>query len=310
MVIKIRDDRHMKSLTGLSQEQFDQLLPTFTLVYEETRQEIYAEGREAGTRRRKPGGGAKGKLPTMSDKLLFVLYYHKTYPTFDVLGTQFEMARSKAHKNLHNLSPILHTTLVRLGMMPHREFKTPEELKAALDGIDQIIIDATERAFRRSQDDATQREYYSGKKRGHRVKNTVMSTLDKFIVFLGRTFTGHNHDYTMLKEELPPNLDWFTNIDVLLDLGYLGIQTDYVGEGIEIPVKKPRKSKKNPDPKLTDEQKATNKALSQVRIFVENAIGGIKRYNILVHRFRNLKANFEDDVIAICAGLWNFALSY
>ena len=49
---------------------------------------------------------------------------------------------------------------------------------------------------------------------------------------------------------------------------------------------------------LTDEQKASNRALSQVRIFVENAIGGIKRYNILVHRFRNLKANFEDDVIA------------
>jgi hypothetical protein len=80
--------------------------------------------------------------------------------------------------------------------------------------------------------------------------------------------------------------------------------------GREVPVKKPRKSKKNPNPQLTDEQKETNQAISQVRIFVENAIGGIKRYNILVHRFRNHKANFEDDVIAICAGLWNFALSY
>jgi len=28
--------------------------------------------------------------------------YHKTYPTFDVLGQQFEMARSKANENLHN----------------------------------------------------------------------------------------------------------------------------------------------------------------------------------------------------------------
>jgi hypothetical protein len=138
----------------------------------------------------------------------------------------------------------------------------------------------------------------------------VISTLDKFIVFLGRTFTGHNHDYTMLKQELPPELDWFTDIGVLVDLGYLGIQTDYVGQQIEVPFKKPRKSKKNPDPQLTDEQKAANRALSQVRIFVENAIGGIKRYNILIHRFRNFKANFEDDVIGICAGLWNFALCY
>jgi len=246
----------------------------------------------------------------MADKLLFVLYYYKTYPTFDVLGTQFEMARSKANKNLHKLSPILHLALVRLGLMPHREFKTPDELKSALDGVDQIIIDATERAYRRSQDNETQREHYSGKKKRHTLKNTVMSTIDKFILFLGRTFSGHNHDYTMLKEELPPDLDWFTDIDVLVDLGYLGIQTDYAGDGIEIPIKKPRKSKHNPDPHLTDDQKESNRALSQLRIFVENAIGGIKRYNILVHRFRNHKENFEDDVIGICAGLWNFALSY
>jgi hypothetical protein len=309
-VLKVRDDRQMRSLTGLSQAQFDQLLPTFTIVYQETQQEAYVEGISSGTRQRKPGGGAKGKLPTPADKLMFVLYYYKTYPTFDVLGTQFEMVRSKAHENLHKLSLILHKTLVRLEMMPHREFKTPEELKAALQGLDQVIIDATERAYRRSQDEANQREHYSGKKRRHTVKNTVMSTLTKFIVFLGRTFSGHHHDYTMLKAELPPDQDWFSHIAVLLDLGYQGIQTDYVGEHIEIPLKKPRKSKKNPEPQLTDQQKAINKALSRVRILVEHAIGGIKRYNILVHRFRNHKANFDDDVVGICAGLWNFALSY
>jgi hypothetical protein len=154
----------MKSLTGLSQSQFDQLMPTFATVYQEAQQEAYEKGMAAGTRQRKPGGGAKGKLPTISDKLLFVLYYYKTYPTFDVLGTQFDMARSKANKNLHKLSPILHTTLVHLEMMPHREFKTPEALKAALGGIDQIIIDATERAYRRSQDNTKQRAHYSGKK--------------------------------------------------------------------------------------------------------------------------------------------------
>ena len=37
----------------------------------------------------------------MAKKLQFVLYYYKTYPTFDVLGMQFAMARSKAHENLH-----------------------------------------------------------------------------------------------------------------------------------------------------------------------------------------------------------------
>ena len=142
------------------------------------------------------------------------------------------------------------------------------------------------------------------------LKNTVMSLPDKFIVFLGRTFSGHNHDDTMLKQELPPELDWFTDINVRVDLGYLGIQADYRGDQIEIPVKKPRKSKKNPNPQLSAVQKAANTALSQVRIFVEHAIGGMKRYNILVHVFRNRKADFEDDAIGVCAGLWNLALSY
>jgi hypothetical protein len=79
---------------------------------------------------------------------------------------------------------------------------------------------------------------------------------------------------------------------------------------IDIPTKKPRTSKKQPNPQLSDEQKAANTALSQIRIFSKPAIGGMKRYNILVQVFRNRTAHFEDDAVGICAGLWNFALSY
>jgi hypothetical protein len=79
---------------------------------------------------------------------------------------------------------------------------------------------------------------------------------------------------------------------------------------IEIPHKRPRKSKTNPNPTLTVEQRAENRAVSQVRIFIEHAIGGMKRFGILVQRFRNRKENFEDDSVGICAGLWNLNLCY
>ena len=164
MGLHMRDERQMKALTGLSQAQFDSLLPVFSALYRAAQQQTYEEGSQSGTRRRRPGGGSKGKLPTMAEKLQFVLYYYKTYPTFDVLGTQFAMARSKAHENLHKLSPILYDTLVHLELMPYRELATPEELKAALQGIDRLLIDATERAYHRAQDEAKQREHYSGKK--------------------------------------------------------------------------------------------------------------------------------------------------
>ena len=101
----------------------------------------------------------------MAEKLQFVLYYYKTYPTFDGLAMQFGMARSKANENLQKLSPILYDTLVHLKLMPYRALATPaEELKAALQGVDRLLIDATERAYHRSADDAKQREHYSGKK--------------------------------------------------------------------------------------------------------------------------------------------------
>ena len=165
MGLLIRDDRQMKALTGVSQAQFDFLLPAFSYVYQEPQQQRYEEGGKTGHRSRKPGAGIKGKLPTMADKLLFVLYYYMTYPTFDVLGTQFDMVRSKANENLHKRSPILYDTLVEFDLRPYRELETPEALRAALTGVDQLLIDATERTCRCSQDDATQREYYSGKKR-------------------------------------------------------------------------------------------------------------------------------------------------
>src|SRR5215813_13809849 len=97
----------------------------------------------------------------------------------------------------------LYDTLVDLALMPYRELGTPAALKAALKGGEQVIIDATERAYRRSTEDAKQREHYSGKKRPM-LKNTVMSLPEKVLILLGRTFSGHHHDYSMLKQALPP----------------------------------------------------------------------------------------------------------
>jgi hypothetical protein len=71
MGLQIRDDRQMKALTGLSQAQFDHLLSVFSDIYQVTQQKTYEEGVESGTRRRKPGGGSKGKLPTMAVVYLY-----------------------------------------------------------------------------------------------------------------------------------------------------------------------------------------------------------------------------------------------
>ena len=100
------------------------------------------------------------------------------------------------------------------------------------------------------------------------------------------------------------------NKKIWLDLGYLGFDKDYIAEEIKIPIKRPRRKKKTePKFEFTEEQKRYNKEISSKRIFVEHAIGGLKRYRFLSDRLRCRDANFYSTVIGVCAGIWNFQLS-
>ena len=167
VIPEIRDERQMRALTGVPMEKFSTLEAAFALALEDEKERAYQVGLAAGKRQRKPGGGQKGKLPTVSDKLIFLLYYLKVYPTFDVLGAQFKMSRSKACENVHALRPILYKALQNLGVMPYREFKTVEEFRAACAWIDDLLIDASERPHNRPSEDAKQKALYSGKKKTH-----------------------------------------------------------------------------------------------------------------------------------------------
>jgi hypothetical protein len=162
------DERQFKALTGVSHKEFQQLLPVFTTSYQKIQQERYAV--KQARRQRQPGAGQKGKLPTMSDKLMFILYYWKVYPTYDVLGMQFGLDRSKAYTNVQALWPALERTLETLGVLPARSFSSVEELHAAFGSIRDLVIDATEREHVRPQNDEEQRNIYSGKKNGLRSK--------------------------------------------------------------------------------------------------------------------------------------------
>ncbi len=167
-----------------------------------------------------------------------------------------------------------------------------------------IVIDVTERDHFRHKNNRKQKKYYSGKKKRHTIKNAVASDKSRRILWLGRSFPGSTHDYKMLKTELLSNKDWFSNINVYVDLGYQGIKKDYCSsDNIHIPHKKPRKSKKNPNPSLTKQQKAENREIGSKRVVVEHAIGGMKAFHILSTKFRNRAKNLADEIIFQVAGL-------
>ena len=93
-----------------------------------------------------------------------------------------------------------------------------------------------------------------------------------------------------------------------LDLGFQGFADVYKCTELHIPIKKKR-AKKGIKNELTDQQKEHNKDVGSQRIYVEHSIGGMKRYRILEHRNR-IKGNIIiDEIIGVCAALWNFHLS-
>jgi hypothetical protein len=68
MGLHIRDERQMTAFTGVSQAPFDSLLPVFSDRYRAAQHHAYDAGSQAGPRRRRPGGGSQGQLPTMVEQ--------------------------------------------------------------------------------------------------------------------------------------------------------------------------------------------------------------------------------------------------
>ena len=88
-----------------------------------------------GDRERKPGGGRTGNLRSFTEKLFFVLFYFKCYPTFDVLELLFNLDRSNACRNVQKLTPILEKVLDKKMVLPKRKINILEELFPPPDGL-------------------------------------------------------------------------------------------------------------------------------------------------------------------------------
>ena len=76
-----------------------------------------------------------------------------------------------------------------------------------------LIHDGTEREIPRPSDPELQKEYYSGKKKRHTVKNAVITCLAGFILFASLTVEGKMHDKRIADEcTLFPMLAIFSRI--------------------------------------------------------------------------------------------------
>ena len=284
----LNNKRLVSGILGVTKEEFLSLLPTF--------EQIVREDAESKKRKRAVGGGSNGKIKEARKKLFFILVYLKTYPTFDLAAFIFASSKSRTHVWAHKILPLLEKTLGRKVVLPKRQIRTLEEFLSLFPGIKEALIDGVERPMQRPKKSKTQKKTYSGKKKRHTRKNIVITDPKKTILVLTPSKNGKVHDKKLSDKALAVvNLP--QEVSLLADTGFVGITKQH--ENTLIPKKKPKGGE------LTEDDRAMNKLISSVRIKVEHAIGGIKRFRAVSEIFRN-KKGWDDKLVLVSAGLWNF----
>ena len=162
-----------------------------------------------------------------------------------------------------------------------------------------IFIDGSERRIQRPKNQKKQQKLYSGKKKAHTRKTVIVSDKNKNILLMTPTKSGRRHDKRICDKFHLPNIIP-KSVTIWADTGFQGI-TD-----VHPKVMMPAKASKNKS--LTKAQKENNKTISSIRVVVEHAIGGYKRFKAASDIYRNKSVNLDDRFNIVAAGLWNFHL--
>ncbi len=106
--------------------------------------------------------------------------------------------------------------------------------------------------------------------------------------------------YSIYKRNHPVISKQVVNV---IDLGYLGVEKDFLEQLSSLPYKKNRNLQE-----LSQEEKEYNKIHSKKRIVVEHAICRLKKYIIMSEIFRN-KLRKYNKILDIVAGLVNYRIT-
>lgn len=285
---------------GITYCQFKEILPKFSLALRQTEHKrAYSKPRI-----RDIGGGRKATLKDDFEKLFFILLYYKVYPTFRFGQILFNFDKRNIQLWMRLLAPILFSALgyeLALKKRLHR-INSFEAFIEEYPELSEFIVDCTERAIQRPGDNQIQKEYYSGKKKHHTVKNQIIvSPKTKKILAISNTVKGTIHDKKLFDND-PIMLRVPEGSVGMGDLGYLG--TDDINPYLKMLIPK----KKPPGKELTERDKLNNKAISSIRVRVEHPLSYLKHFSILGQKFRGRVKNQVnlDLPIKTIACIYNF----
>ena len=206
--------RHFANFTGLSVEQFEQLL-------EAAQAAAALQPREERSRQRAVGGGRKAKL-ALEEQLLVTLMYYRLYSTQILLGYLFSTVRQLGQGPCPyclddgNVSRVINRVLPwLLEVLPlpvqerllfasdepqgRRRIGTLEQLLKRHPEFAEVLIDAPEQETPKPKDRVKHKGNYSGKKKRHTLKTQVVTSCSGLLLHVSRAIAGKVNDLTLLR---------------------------------------------------------------------------------------------------------------
>lgn len=287
--------RLFRSFTGLEIFEFDTICREIELRYQE-----YEKKRLSKKRRIRNIGAGRPFDLKVRDRFVMLLVYYKLYITYTLSGFLFNLDQSNVCRDISILEPLIERCipLPKKLYRRTRRLRTIGEVEEYFPGF-KAFVDSTEQEIPRPKNKKKRKNYYSGKKKKHTVKNQYMVNNQGLILHKTRHEKGKKHDYGVYKHShlvTPSQVE-----SVVVDLGYLGIQKDFPTVKSVLPYRKKRKSE------LSMEERRYNKKHAKLRIVVEHTICRIKKFGIIGSKFRNRLRRY--DVISnIVSGLINFRI--
>ena len=284
-----------QSFTGIRVNEFEKILERAQDGYKH-----FEQKRLGGRKRtRKIGAGRHFKL-SLENRILLALVHLRLNLTSTVMSYLFDLDESNVSRNIALIKGLLNGELPEPAklMAAQKKINSVEELFQLYPDL-KAIVDGTEQAIQRPKDRERQKAYYSGKKKRHTIKTQIITNLDGLIVDCAPAVEGRRHDFKVFEETRALTETIPKEVTVLADSGYQGAQNGQPAGKVQLPKKA---TKLHP---LSQEEKASNRALSQVRVKVEHAIGRMKHFKILSERFRHRLSSY-DDTFSVVAGLVNF----
>jgi hypothetical protein len=270
-----------KRLLGINYEQLVDLIEYLKLLEKQENE----EEEKKKIRINQAGGGRYEKM-SKEEQIIMTLVYLRHHLNFQLLALMFKVSESTANNVFHKWQKFLESALPSSLLEQVKKLgENPQEIQKILTNYE-LIVDTEEQEIERSLDYQEQKNYYSGKKKMHTLKNQVICLpKGEDIVDVVAGEPGPKADITIWRE----NVEKFDkNQKFSADKAYVG------EEQIRTPKKKPKNGE------LTQEEKQNNREISSERIFIEHLIRIIKIFKVMGERFRLKKEEYESVFLSVC----------